>query len=73
MCRSLWWQVSTETEEMRFNAGIAAMMEFVNGVTKSWGNRPRKALEVGAVEGGKELGWEGGRQSDGMRGAEGGR
>ncbi|KAG2438904.1 hypothetical protein HYH02_010699 [Chlamydomonas schloesseri] len=38
-------KVSTETEEMRFNTGIAAMMEFVNGVTKSWGNRPRKALE----------------------------
>ena len=29
---------------MRFNTGIAAMMEFVNGATK-WENRPRAALE----------------------------
>ena len=29
---------------MRFNTGIAAMMEFVNGATK-WGDRPRAALE----------------------------
>ncbi|WIA22710.1 hypothetical protein OEZ85_001117 [Tetradesmus obliquus] len=37
-------KVTTETEEMRFNTGIAAMMEFVNGVYK-WDNRPRAALE----------------------------
>ncbi len=43
-------QVTVETEELRFNTGIAAMMEFVNGATKSWGNRPRAALEVGAGE-----------------------
>lgn len=29
---------------MRFNTGISAMMEFVNGATK-WGGRPRAALE----------------------------
>ncbi|GLC35478.1 hypothetical protein PLESTB_000203000 [Pleodorina starrii] len=38
-------KVSIETEEMRFNTAIAAMMEFVNGVTKNWNNRPRAALE----------------------------
>ncbi|EFJ50272.1 hypothetical protein VOLCADRAFT_89222 [Volvox carteri f. nagariensis] len=38
-------KVSIETEELRFNTAIAAMMEFVNGVTKSWNNRPRAALE----------------------------
>ena len=32
------FQVTTETEEMRFNTGIAAMMEFINGVYKSWGD-----------------------------------
>ncbi|MEW5300771.1 MAG: hypothetical protein WDW36_003677 [Sanguina aurantia] len=38
-------KVTTETEEMRFNTGISAMMEFVNTVTK-WGPRkPREALE----------------------------
>lgn len=37
-------KVTTETEEMRFNTGIAGMMEFVNGVTKDWPNRPRSAL-----------------------------
>jgi leucyl-tRNA synthetase len=30
--------VTTETEEMRFNTAIAAMMEFVNTVYK-WPNR----------------------------------
>jgi hypothetical protein len=30
--------VTAETEGMRFNTGIAAMMEFMNGVQK-WGNR----------------------------------
>ena len=29
---------------MRFNTGIASMMEFVNGATK-WENRPQAALE----------------------------
>ncbi|GFR47432.1 hypothetical protein Agub_g9152 [Astrephomene gubernaculifera] len=38
-------KVGVETEEMRFNTAIAAMMEFVNGATKTWSNRPRKALE----------------------------
>lgn len=37
-------QVTTETEELRYNTAIAAMMEFVNGVLK-WGDRPRAALE----------------------------
>lgn len=37
-------RVTEETEELRFNTGIAAMMEFVNGATK-WGTRPRAALE----------------------------
>jgi leucyl-tRNA synthetase len=36
-------QVTTETEEMRFNTAIAAMMEFVNAVYK-WDTRPRAAL-----------------------------
>ncbi|GAX76478.1 hypothetical protein CEUSTIGMA_g3923.t1 [Chlamydomonas eustigma] len=38
-------KVTTEIEEMRFNTGISAMMEFINGVTKDWPNRPRAALE----------------------------
>jgi len=37
-------KVTTETDEMRFNPAIAAMMEFINGVYK-WENRPRAALE----------------------------
>lgn len=37
-------QVTTETEEMRFNTGLSAMMEFINGVMK-WEARPRGALE----------------------------
>ena len=37
-------KVTTETEEMRFNTALAAMMEFVNAVYK-WPNRPRAALE----------------------------
>jgi hypothetical protein len=37
-------QVTTETEELRYNTAIAAMMEFVNGVLK-WSDRPRAALE----------------------------
>lgn len=30
--------MTTETEELRFNTGIAFMMEFVNGVYKNWGD-----------------------------------
>ena len=37
-------QVTEETEGMRFNTAIAAMMEFINGVYK-WDNRPIPALE----------------------------
>eukprot|EP00878_Enallax_costatus_P022863 GHUV01024296.1.p1 GENE.GHUV01024296.1~~GHUV01024296.1.p1 ORF type:complete len:684 (+),score=223.68 GHUV01024296.1:356-2407(+) len=37
-------RVTVETEELRFNTAIAAMMEFINGVYK-WDNRPRAALE----------------------------
>ncbi|KAI3433717.1 hypothetical protein D9Q98_003525 [Chlorella vulgaris] len=37
-------KVTEETEEMRFNTGLAAMMEFVNGAYK-WEARPRAALE----------------------------
>jgi len=37
-------QVTEETSSMRFNTGIAAMMEFVNGAYK-WEQRPRQALE----------------------------
>ncbi len=37
-------QVTEETSSMRFNTGIAAMMEFVNGAYK-WEQRPRHALE----------------------------
>ena len=33
---------------MRFNTGISAMMEFVNGATK-WPDRPRAALEPFAL------------------------
>ena len=37
-------QVTEETSNMRFNTGIAAMMEFVNGAYK-WEERPKAALE----------------------------
>lgn len=37
-------QVTEETVNMRFNTGIAAMMEFVNGAYK-WDDRPKEALE----------------------------
>ena len=37
-------KVTEETEGMRFNTAIAAMMEFVNAATK-WETRPEKALE----------------------------
>ncbi|KAL4432376.1 hypothetical protein ABPG77_001675, partial [Micractinium sp. CCAP 211/92] len=37
-------KVTEETEEMRFNTAIAAMMELVNGAYK-WQSRPRAALE----------------------------
>lgn len=36
-------KVTVETEEMRFNTGISAMMEFINGAMK-WDTRPRAAL-----------------------------
>lgn len=39
VCVCVWChQVTTETEELRFNTAIAAMMEFINGVYK-WDNR----------------------------------
>jgi len=37
-------KVTEETEEMRFNTAIAAMMEFINGVYK-WETRPRAVLK----------------------------
>lgn len=37
-------QVTEETEELRFNTGISALMEFVNGAYK-WEEVPRAALE----------------------------
>lgn len=37
-------KVTEETSSMRFNTGIAAMMEFVNGAYK-WEQRPKAALE----------------------------
>jgi leucyl-tRNA synthetase len=37
-------KVTEETEGMRFNTAIAAMMEFVNAATK-WDEKPRKTLE----------------------------
>lgn len=37
-------RVSLETEEMRYNTAIAAMMEYVNAATK-WDSRPQKAME----------------------------
>lgn len=36
-------RVTEETEELRFNTAISAMMEFVNGANK-WSTRPRAAL-----------------------------
>lgn len=36
-------QVTEETEALRFNTGIAAMMEFVNGANK-WDSTPRQAV-----------------------------
>ena len=41
-------KVTEETEGMRFNTAIAAMMEFVNAATK-WDEKPRKALEPFAL------------------------
>jgi len=41
-------KVTTETEEMRFNTGISAMMEFVNAATK-WGGAPKEVLEPFAL------------------------
>lgn len=37
-------KVTEETDEMRFNTALAAMMEFVNGAYK-WESRPKAALE----------------------------
>ena len=37
--------MTEETEALRFNTGIAAMMEFVNGVFKWDGPPPRAVLE----------------------------
>lgn len=37
-------QVTEETEEMRFNTGISALMEFVNGAFK-WEQVPHSVLE----------------------------
>ena len=37
-------QVTEETEEMRFNTGISALMEFVNGAFK-WNQVPQSVLE----------------------------
>jgi len=37
-------RVTADTEEMRFNTAISAMMEFVNAASK-WENKPRTALE----------------------------
>lgn len=37
-------KVTEDTEELRFNTAIAAMMEFMND-TKKWNNKPREALE----------------------------
>lgn len=39
-----WSQVTKETEEMRFNTAISALMEFVNGAFK-WEAVPRSVLE----------------------------
>ncbi len=38
------WQVTEDIEEMRFNTGISAMMEFVNGAYK-WEGVPKAAIE----------------------------
>ncbi len=37
--------MTEETEALRFNTGIAAMMEFVNGALKWPGAPPRAVLE----------------------------
>ncbi len=37
-------KVTEDTEALRFNTAIAAMMEFVNAATK-WDSRPREVLE----------------------------
>eukprot|EP00958_Prasinococcus_capsulatus_P001582 scaffold140_cov565-Prasinococcus_capsulatus_cf.AAC.20 len=41
-------RVTTETEELRFNTAIAAMMEFINAANK-WETKPRGALEPFAI------------------------
>lgn len=52
-------KVTTETEDMRFNTGIAAMMEFVNGVTKVC------VGGEGRAEGGQRCGGGGGGRGRG--------
>ncbi len=37
------WQVTEETEGLRFNTAIAAMMEFINGAYK-WELVPREVV-----------------------------
>lgn len=37
-------KVTDDTEELRFNTAIAAMMEFMNDA-KKWDNKPREALQ----------------------------
>merc|ERR1711981_1335173 len=37
-------KVTLDTEELRFNTAISAMMEFMNEAQK-WGDRPREACE----------------------------
>lgn len=44
-CLDVTWQVTEETEGLRFNTGIAAMMEFVNGANKWKGATPKAAVE----------------------------
>jgi leucyl-tRNA synthetase len=41
-------KVTADTEALRFNTAIAAMMEFMNA-TKKWEGRPRRALEPFAL------------------------
>ena len=41
-------KVTADTQELRFNTAIAAMMEFMNA-TKKWPSRPRAALEPFAL------------------------
>lgn len=58
---------------MRFNTGIAAMMEFVNGVTKVCGGKGRAGEEESwaGVGGGKEVCREGGGEGSRREGRKG--